>query len=115
MTIRRRKPCRVARRSFHPGILGLGGAGEEIRFTGCEKERFPLVGRSTRFCIGAGPVSDGVVEVDPFVFDQTHGDGWPVGFRASVADIIFSFFILFSLEIFILEENAQNNAFPRSF
>ena len=25
----------------------------------------------------------GVVEVDPFVFDQTHGDGWPVGFRAS--------------------------------
>jgi len=69
--------------SFHPGILGLGGAGEEIRFTGCEKERFPLVGRSTRFCIGAGPVGDGVVEVDPLVFDQTHGDGWPIGFRAS--------------------------------
>ena len=30
--------------SFHPGILGLGGAGEEIRFTGGKKKRFSLVG-----------------------------------------------------------------------
>ena len=35
LTIRRRKPWRAGRTPFHPGILGLGGAGgEEIGFTG---------------------------------------------------------------------------------
>jgi hypothetical protein len=59
--------------------------------------RETLVGRSTGFSIGTGPVSDGVVEVDPLVFDQTHGDGWPIGFRAPEKSGLVFFEIIVSL------------------
>ena len=65
----------AGRTSFHPRILGLGGTGEEICFTGGKKERFSLEGRGAGFCIGAGLVSDGIVEIDPLIFNLTHSDG----------------------------------------
>ncbi len=68
----------AGRTSFHPRILGLGGTGEEICFTGGKKERFSIEGRGTGFCIGAGLVSDEIVEIDPLIFDLTHSDGRPI-------------------------------------
>ena len=78
------EPEAVADRTlFRPGILGLGGAGEESGFAGGKKKRFTLVGRGTGFCIGAGLISEEVVEVDPWVLYMTHGDRRPFGFCAT--------------------------------
>jgi len=73
----------AGRTSFHPRILGLGGTGEEISFTGGKKERFSLKGRGTGFCIGVGLVSDGIIEIDPLIFDLTHSDWRPISLRAA--------------------------------
>jgi hypothetical protein len=52
-------------------------------FIGGKKERFSLEGCRTGFCIGTGPVSDGIVEIDPLVLYLPHGDRRPIGFGAA--------------------------------
>ena len=73
----------AGRTSFHPRVFGLGGAGEEICLAGGKKKCFSLEGRGTGFSIGAGPVNDGIVEIDPLVLYLTHGDRRPIGFCAA--------------------------------
>ena len=50
----------------------MAQVGKEV---GCAKSEVAL---SPGLSGGVGPVIDGVPEVDPLIFDLTHGNWWPV-------------------------------------